>query len=343
MKNFRKILCLIMALIIILSLTSCGSSNNSYVVSDYMATNTSYGGISGVKAPLFASQNKSESFYDSDISDGNGAIKTDTIAEEAGIIEPSINTEKQTEDYNERKIVYTANINSETKDIEKAMDGIYKLIDNNNGYIENESKRNWNSFEDIYTRRSCDIKIRVPSENFSTFLDSISDDNMVITSMNKYSTDLSNEYYDKETRVESLKIQEIRLMELLKDASSVDIMLQIENSLSDVRYEIETLTRDLKLIDSNVDYSTISIYISEVQRYTPTAKPTSFFEELWIRICESFKNFGEWMKELLFVIINLLPFLIIIAVIICIIVVVIKKKKNKKNKQNNKDDKDKSE
>lgn len=326
----KKIISLLLATLMIFSLTSCASSYNigsNYdgAINDSLAVNGSMKSSSSIG---FGGLSK-DKYYESQEAEDMSNFETTEAPDinSSNSINPTI--------YNERKIVYKSSIETETKDIEKAMNDIYKLIDDNKGYIESENRDNWNSFDEVYTRRSANITIKVPSEKFSTFIDSISNDNIIITSMNKSSTDLSNSYYDKEMRLESLRIQETRLLELLKESTTVDIMLQIENSLTDVRYEIETLTRDLRLIDADVEYSTVDFYIYEVQRYgTPISQPKTFWEELGIRFQESFENFADFLKDSLFVLIELLPFITVITVIVIVIIVIAKsrKKKNKKDK-----------
>lgn len=120
-------------------------------------------------------------------------------------------------------------------------------------------------------------------------------------------------------------------------------MLQIESRLSDIRYEIESLTKELKYIDARVEYSTIHLYINEVVKYDVTdPEPKNFFEEIIEEIKYSAEDFVEWLKDLLIFIIHIFPYGVILLVIALLIRKFIKKRKAKKlekKKQEENDDK----
>jgi len=48
----------------------------------------------------------------------------------------------------------------------------------------------------------------------------------------------------------------------------------LEKRLSDIRYELESMESQLRLYDNQVDYSTVTISIDEVNQFTPTAPET---------------------------------------------------------------------
>jgi hypothetical protein len=118
---------------------------------------------------------------------------------------------------------------------------------------------------------------------------------------------------------------------MLKQANTVQTMLDIESRLSNVRYEIESLTKELKYIDSNVQYSTINLKIREVVRYEENDfEAKTFWQELKEEIFDSADGFVDFAKNLLFVFIRLFPYIVIITVIL--VPIVRKKKKIKKAK-----------
>lgn len=331
MKNIKqKLLALTLIGIMVCTLTGCpaGSSDYSSIETSSSAYDSSFAGgtsLNGMSSDS-TSYSKSEYQYETDTSYQDDTANAKTPEEE----EQPADTETT---YVEKKIVYNADLNAETKNIETALSDIYAALDQYKAYIEDESRDNWASYDTLYTRRSANLTIRIPSKYFNTFIQGLSNENLLISSMNKTSTDYSEYYYDKESRINSLRVQETRLLELLEKASDVSTMLQIENNLTDVRYQIESLTKELKTIDSNVQYSTITMYIREVERYTqPETEPQTFGDELKETIKDSYENFIEFLKEFLFWFIGAFPYLVILGVIIFGIVK-ISKKRNKKKKE----------
>lgn len=95
----------------------------------------------------------------------------------------------------------------------------------------------------------------------------------------------------------------------------MEYIIELENALSDVRYQIESLTGTLRLYDSQVEMSSIEVYLQEVKTTTPDTPDT-----LGQRISQQFKsslsglaNFGE--NVLVFLLGNL-PVLLVWAVVL---------------------------
>ena len=113
-------------------------------------------------------------------------------------------------------------------------------------------------------------------------------------------------------------------------------MLQIESYLSDVRYEIESYTAQIKNWDSRISYSTVSLSIQEVSLYTDSSPAdVSYGKQLKNSLVSSAKAVWLFLKNLLKFIIAALPVLAVIAVIAVPVLLIvrrsIRKSKNKKS------------
>ena len=73
-------------------------------------------------------------------------------------------------------------------------------------------------------------------------------------------------------RLETYAIEEERLLSMLEKATTVEEMIQLESRLSDIRYQIESLESRLRNWQNQVDYSTITIYLREVEELSDTAR-----------------------------------------------------------------------
>ena len=305
----------ILCIVMIFTLAGCDSGSGNYesVSTDSINAGMTIGnGISN--------NSKSEPSYEESYEN------TDSYS-------PEENKEKEPEKdaVYKRKIVYTADVSLQTKNMTEARKELDSLIEKYDAYIASENSSNDGDIYSDYKRESLYLEIKVPSKDFQNFLDNVSSENLFVQSLNKTSTDYSTAYYDKQSRINSLRIQEQRLLELLANAQSVDVMLQIENNLSNVRYEIESLTREIKFIDSNVEYSTIEVNVREVIKYDEyQPEPKNFFEELVETIKGSTENFGIFMKNLLFTVIYLFPYIVILTVIIIVVSKIKKKRKAKR-------------
>ena len=52
-------------------------------------------------------------------------------------------------------------------------------------------------------------------------------------------------------------------------------IIVLEERLSEVRYQLESMESQLRTLDNLVDYSTVNISVSEVQELTPVEQPTT--------------------------------------------------------------------
>ena len=120
---------------------------------------------------------------------------------------------------------------------------------------------------------------------------------------------------------------------MLNKAEYVEDMLNIEDRLSNVRYQIESLVTALTNWDSKVNYSTLSLDVQEVKELTiekPIAR--TFGEDLRDGIQTSFEWLGQAGKDVLLFVASALPLLVIPAVLIVIIALVIRHNRRKKRK-----------
>ncbi len=75
--------------------------------------------------------------------------------------------------------------------------------------------------------------------------------------------DVTKQYIDLESRLKNRKAEEQRYLEILEKADTVEEILKIESRLSDTREAIERLQGEMNYLKNRVEYSTITIRISE--------------------------------------------------------------------------------
>lgn len=203
-----------------------------------------------------------------------------------------------------RKIVRTANINCETKTYDSFFAWLDRELGNIHGYIESSSEgqnirysdrlayanynsydysgKNYNSGE--YMTRYANITLRVPSEHLDGFL-SMLGDQCNVTSRNVSSDDITLQYVDAESYVKALEIERDRLLELLEQADNIDTMLTIESKLTEIKYQMENYQSRLRLMNNQVSFSTVNIYLEEVMDFTEI---TNIKLGYWSRLSASF-------------------------------------------------------
>lgn len=231
------------------------------------------------------------------------------------------------------KIIYTGHAEIETLDFDKTMTDLQAMIESCGGFIQS-SNVSGGDYRTLYgggtVYRRADYSIRIPVESFEAVQNSLSTlGNVVNRSTN--ADNITSVYTDTESRLATYRVQEERLLDLLGKATSVEDMITIENSLSEVRYNIESLTSQLKNWDSQINYSTLSLYITEVTLYSKDNTPTvSYGEQLRQTFSHSLYAMGEFFKDLFKFLVGALPALVVLAVIAVPIVLIVRAAQKKR-------------
>lgn len=234
-----------------------------------------------------------------------------------------------------QKWIITYNMTAETDNLDTLSGNLNKRINELNGYVEVQHVYNGSTHSNK-RYRNASWTIRIPEENVVQFTDSV--DGMAnVVSKEKNMEDITLRYVATESRMNALKTEETRLLELLAQAEDMGDLLQIESRLTDVRYELENNTSQLRYYDNKIDYATVYLNIDEVQEYTPIEEPT-----VWERIRDGFsgslKGLGKGFVNLAVWLIVASPYLVVWGIVIAVIVLFVKRmEKNRKKKNENKE------
>ena len=227
----------------------------------------------------------------------------------------------------EQKLIKTVRMDVETEDLENLLPQISGKISSLGGYVENQELYNGSAYSS-YRHRSASLTVRIPAENLDGFVEDVKGVSNVVT-YNESTENVTLRYVSTESRMKALEVEQERLLELLGKAENMADLLEIEARLTDVRYELENVTSQLRVLSNQVDYATIHLYISQVKVYTEVEEQT-----VWQRIGSGFKenlrSIGEDMTDFFVWLVTYSPQLILWAVIIAAAVVILKKKRAKK-------------
>ena len=296
----KKFLALALCLLLILSFCACSSGAKD-------AENDSAAGIPEIQ--YYAEEMKNES------------VSIDTSLNDSAEA-PAEKTDE--------KIIKTVDVSVQTKEYDAYISSLTASVTALGGYIENSSADFGNGYS---SRRFATYTVRIPADKLDAFITSAGEKGTII-SKTENQQNVTLEYVDLESRIEAYKTEKQTLTNLLEKAESLDNVLAIQERLSEVNYQIESYTSQLKILANRVSYSTVTLRINEVERVTE-AEPT-----LWSRIKNEFsdnlEDLVEWFKDAVVGIIGGLPVLIpLFAVVITVILVIRKLIKKRRAKKNN--------
>lgn len=314
---FKRIRILAISLSLILLLSSCSSSTKSTMMDQ----------AEGAAAPsqTTAAAAMTEDMSTADAADEDGG--STLILDPGNVVDSG------------KKIIYTVNMSLEAPDAAKAIDEIGKKAASLGGYVSDTS---YNQYEES---ASASIVVRIPPEKLSDFTEHIGTLYKVL-STNMGSQDVTEQYVDAQSRLANAEAQEAQLLAIMAKAATIKDILAVRYELDTVQQEIEVLKGQIRLMDNQVGYSTVSIMIEQ-----PAAAPESpevdenegllarwSMSYIWQSVQKGFSNSLSFTVNALGVVLIALSYLAIPAVGIGIVVlaVILIVKHNKKKKPQNK-------
>ena len=303
----KKFLALLLALVMALALVGCGAS-----------------------AP------KTEAFMDMTTSDDAamdmgfdaGGAPMEDFKEEAEYQNGAFEEYPSTTDgdkLKDVKMVYTANMDLQTLSFDKADADISALVEEMGGYFEQRSISNRSS-----GYRYAEYTVRVPAEKFNDFCSQMGTLCHLVYK-NESADNITESYYDTQSRLVTAQTKLERLQELLRRAESMEDIITIESAISETEWTIENLTGTLRTYDSLVGYSTIYMTLHEVYELSGQGQaPVTFGDRLGESFLDGLKsigrtaqNFAVWLAYSWF-------WLLIVVVIVIVVIRTIRRRKNGK-------------
>ena len=112
---------------------------------------------------------------------------------------------------------------------------------------------------------------------------------------------------------------------MLSKSEDVETLIALEQRLSDVRYEIESIERSLRNYDMQIKYSTVDLDLREVEVYTPTVPVRrTFSQKLSDSLSDGWTGFTRGVQNIILGLASALPALILLAVIVIVVIVLVK-------------------
>lgn len=272
-----------------------------------------------------ASEMAPEEYYSDDMYEadyGTGAYE-EAVEEEAAVEDGVDSIDDGAIENSSRKIIRNVNISAETEEFDSFVSNIDKKVKELGGYMESTNISGRSISSSSKNMRSADLVARVPSNKLDSFVSNVADISN-ITNKSESAEDITLNYADTQAHISSLRTEQQRLDELLLQAEDIETIIAIESRITDVRYELESYESRLRTMDNKVDYSTVTIYVREVERYTPVEEVK---QTVWQRIAVGFTENLLDAKELVidFIVgfIISIPILVVLAVFVAVPVVII--------------------
>lgn len=229
------------------------------------------------------------------------------------------------------KVIKNSNITMQTDNYDNSLNNIKGLIQSTDSMIvkmqESQGSNYYSSYLNESKLRTAEIIVKVEKNKFEAFNNEVKKHANVI-SYNEETQDISSSYSDVEAKIESYKLQERQLNGLLTKATVAKDLLEISNQIQKVIQEREYLQRQKNSYDNQIEYSTVSINLTEVK--STVIKEKNIFVRMFDTLKMSVIQIKDICVSTIMVIVYFIPYVIALSIILLIIYVIIKRNKNRK-------------
>lgn len=207
-----------------------------------------------------------------------------------------------------RKVIETAQVTLESRDLTATEAKIFELLAKRQGKVDSS-----NVTLDSNGRRNGVYTLRIPAGQLREYVNELANlPDVVVRQRSISAQDVTEEFIDISARLENMQRHEVRLREILAKANTVEEILKVEKELATARGQIESVTARLKALSGRIDFSTVTLRISEVTVITET----NFFGKLMAIIRDSWVAAGDVVLYLIATVIVLSPLALIVAAIV---------------------------
>lgn len=227
------------------------------------------------------------------------------------------------------KIIYSGHVYMETTEFDNAITALDQAVKSYGGFVQESSvngntQHNSDGTTSVVNRWGYYV-VRIPTDKFEAFM-ALADGIGNVTSSSRTAENVTSQYTDYEARLASLYTQEERLLKMLEESGDLESLIQLEARLSEVRYEIESIERNLRNLDQRLAFSTVTLELREVEIYTPTVPvQRTFGEKLKEAFADGWSSFVRGIQRFIVNLARSLPGLILFVVIVAAVLLVVRK------------------
>ncbi len=208
-----------------------------------------------------------------------------------------------------RKIIYTAQVDLVVEDLTPIQPQVLALVARFKGYVSGADVGGTPGMP-----RTASWKLRIPAQSLESFLTAVAAMGE-IQRTHRDSQDVTEEFYDVQTRLRAKRVEEARLIRHLeRSGAKLSDILAVERELSRVHEEIEQAEGRLRLLSNQTDFSTITLNVTEVKDYVPEPS-TTLISQIGRTFGGSVGYLGDFGKSLLLLVVGLAPWLAVISLI----------------------------
>lgn len=184
------------------------------------------------------------------------------------------------------KLIKQADIVIEVESLDESLDAVASILQRQQGDVLNLQ----DSQPSAHEIRRATMRLRVPQENLDATLKALKDLGAV-TQQSVTAEDVSTQLVDLQARVRNLRKSEESLLKIMERSGSIAEVLEVSREISTVREGIEQLDAQLKNLQNQVAYSTVTVTLESAIAPAPVDPIQSTLGDTWEAASRSVSEF----------------------------------------------------
>lgn len=202
-----------------------------------------------------------------------------------------------------RDVELTVEIDS-SANLEESVNSLIELTESYNGWVA------YNNVDYASRYAGGLLELRIPQDNVDKFIETVENDEIRLRSKSDSTEDVTMQYVDAQSRLKVKLTQRDKYMQYLEQATNTTELLEIEDRLALVIADIESYEEKLRMMDSLIEYTEVSIKIqceTSIDRQSFGERFKRAITDIRESVADTFLGGMEWFLNALIVLIFVIP------------------------------------
>lgn len=173
-----------------------------------------------------------------------------------------------------RQVIRNGSVELTVESVDEAFEEVRGIVDQAGGYLASST------FSGRDESQRARMTVRVPAEKFDQVIADLRNLAVEVESVSTSSQDVTEEFTDLEASLRNLKAVETQYLTLLGEARDIGEILQVQDRLNGVRYELERVQGRLNLLENQTSLATLEVALYPESSTLVTEPSTGFGAEV---------------------------------------------------------------
>jgi len=272
------------------------------------------------------------SYMDGESLDEAGLQRSASDAPPSGIAAPGDSTPAAAG----RKLIKNITADIETLDFDAYLQAVEAKTAALGGHVHSKQTGDYGYNQSAEPNRRASLVLRIPAQSLDAFKQSLGDLGKV-TKLDESVRDETMTYNDTAAHIEALQVERDAMLGLMSNAKNLADLLALQERVTDIRRQLNSLEGQLRLLDDQVALSTVTLTIIEVGKLTPAPEPEpeGYLARTWDGFKNSVSNVVHGVGDFVSGLIIALPYLVALGIPVALAILLFLRRR-KKRKQANK-------